>query len=90
VGGPINKPPPPMSDREVEKMKGVEKPVETEKPGKAPFEVGDRVRVRDGAFAGMEGEVKDLMEAKGQVRIELTLWGRPVTHELEYWQVENV
>jgi transcriptional antiterminator NusG len=90
VGGTINKPPPPMSDREVEKMKGVEKPQEKEVPGKAPFEVGDRVRVRDGAFAGMEGEVKDLLEAKGQVRIELTLWGRPVTHELEYWQVENV
>ena len=60
------------------------------RPGKAPFEIGDRVRVRDGAFAGMEGEVKDLMEAKGQVRIELTLCGRPVTHELEYWQVETV
>lgn len=90
VGGTINKPPPPMSDREVEKMKGVEKPQEKEVHGKPPFEVGDRVRVRDGAFAGMEGEVKDLLEAKGQVRIELTLWGRPVTHELEYWQVENV
>jgi transcriptional antiterminator NusG len=91
VGGTINKPPPPMSDREVDKMKGAVKPAdEAVRPGKAPFEIGDRVRVRDGAFAGMEGEVKDLMEAKGQVRIELTLWGRPVTHELEYWQVETV
>lgn len=91
VGGSITKPPPPMSPREVDKMLGAERPVdETVKPGKAPFEVGDRVRVRDGAFAGMEGEVKDLLEAKGQVRIELTLWGRPVTHELEYWQVETV
>jgi transcriptional antiterminator NusG len=91
VGGTINKPPPPMSEREVDKMKGAVKPEsDVPRPGKAPFEMGDRVRVRDGAFAGMEGEIKDVLEAKGQVRIELTLWGRPVTHELEYWQVENI
>ena len=27
---------------------------------------GDRVKVKDGTFAGMEGEVKELLEAKGQ------------------------
>jgi transcriptional antiterminator NusG len=90
VGGSITKAPPPMSKREVDRMLGAAKPAEKEEHGKAPFEIGDRVRVRDGAFASMEGEVKDILEAKGQVRIELTLWGRPVTHELEYWQVEAV
>jgi transcriptional antiterminator NusG len=80
-----------MSQREIDKIvKPVAPEGKEEVPGKAPFELGDRVRVRDGAFAGMEGEVKDILEAKGQVRIELTLWGRPVTHELEYWQVEAV
>jgi transcription antitermination factor NusG len=38
----------------------------------------------------MEGEVKDLLEAKGLVRVELTIFGRPVPVELEYWQVEEV
>jgi transcriptional antiterminator NusG len=91
VGGSLNKPPPPMSQKEIDKIVKPVPPEGTERvPDKAPFEMGDRVRVRDGAFAGMEGEVKDILEAKGQVRIELTLWGRPVTHELEYWQVEPV
>ena len=38
----------------------------------------------------MEGEVKELLEAKGSVRVELTIFGRPVPVELEYWQVEQV
>jgi transcriptional antiterminator NusG len=92
VGGSLNHPPPPMSQREIDRIMGAKRPAEDakEEHGKSPFESGDRVRVRDGAFAGMEGEVKDVLEAKGQVRIELTLWGRPVSHDLEYWQVEPV
>jgi transcription antitermination factor NusG len=38
----------------------------------------------------MEGEVKDLLELKSLVRVELTIFGRPVPVELEYWQVEPV
>ena len=90
VGGTLNRPPPPMSDREVEKMIG-----RAAKPGeekvivaKPQFSVGDRVKVRDGTFAGMEGEVKEILEAVQKVRVELTIFGRPVPVELEYWQVE--
>ena len=38
----------------------------------------------------MEGEVKEILEALGRVRVELTIFGRPVPVELEYWQVEEV
>jgi len=57
---------------------------------KPRFDRGDKVKVKDGTFAGMEGEVKELMETKGSVRVELTIFGRPVPVELEYWQVEPV
>jgi len=91
VGGSVNHPPPPMSDREVERMLGRQG---EHVPGiahpKPKFDRGDRVKVKDGTFAGMEGEVKDLLEAKGLVRVELTIFGRPVPVELEYWQVEHV
>ena len=50
---------------------------------------GDRVRVRDGTFAGMEGEVKDIIESLNHLKVELTIFGRPVPVELEYWQVER-
>jgi transcriptional antiterminator NusG len=90
VGGSVNHPPPPMSEREVERMLGRQG---EHVPGiahpKPKYDRGDRVKVKDGTFAGMEGEVKDLLEAKGLVRVELTIFGRPVPVELEYWQVEH-
>jgi transcriptional antiterminator NusG len=90
VGGTLNHPPPPMKEHEVERMLGSQgKEAVGVKHSKPKYDRGDRVKVRDGTFAGMEGEVKELLEAKGLVRVELTIFGRPVPVELEYWQVEH-
>jgi transcription termination/antitermination protein NusG len=90
VGGSLNKPPQPMKQSEVDKMMGPgEGPAPDEKI-KLRFGQGDRVKIRDGAFSGMEGEVKEMLEAKAHVRVEVTIFGRPVSVELEYWQVEPV
>ncbi|MBM4071682.1 MAG: transcription termination/antitermination factor NusG [Planctomycetes bacterium] len=90
VGATPNHPPQPMKEHEVERMlkkRGDTVPGEVSKPR---FDRGDKVKVKDGTFSGMEGEVKELLEAKGSVRVELTIFGRPVPVELEYWQVEQV
>jgi transcriptional antiterminator NusG len=96
VGGSVHRPPPPMSEREIERMlhgqiKGAEAKAEEGKVvyTKPRFGPGDRVKVTDGTFAGMEGDVKELHEAKGSVSVELTIFGRPVQVEFEYWQVEQ-
>jgi transcriptional antiterminator NusG len=91
VGGSLHHPPQPMQEHEVERMLGRQgEQVPGIKHAKPKFDRGDRVKVKDGTFASMEGEVKELLEAKGSVRIELTIFGRPVLVELEYWQVEHV
>jgi transcriptional antiterminator NusG len=96
VGGSVHRAPPPMSDREIERMlhgqiKGAETKAEEGKVvyTKPRFGPGDRVKVTDGTFVGMEGDVKELHEAKGSVSVELTIFGRPVQVEFEYWQVEQ-
>jgi transcriptional antiterminator NusG len=90
VGGSMHHAPPPMSEREVERMLGKQgEKIADVKHAKPKFDRGDRVKVKDGTFAGMEGEVKEILEAKGLVRVELTIFGRPVPVELEYWQVEH-
>jgi len=90
VGGSLNHAPPPMAAHEVERMLGRQgEQIPGISHGKPKFDRGDRVKVKDGTFAGMEGEVKELLEAKGLVRVELTIFGRPVPVELEYWQVEH-
>jgi len=67
---------------------GFEFPVKstTRPPG---LEIGSRVRVTFGAFAGLEGEVQEVLEATGTVRVELTIFGRQVPVELDYDDVEQ-
>ncbi len=37
----------------------------------------------------MEGDVREILEEKGQVRLELPILGRMIPVELEFWQVET-
>ncbi len=90
VGGSLLHAPQPMPTHEVERMLGRQgEQVPGVAHAKPKFDRGDRVKVKDGTFAGLEGEVKELLEAKGLVRVELTIFGRPVPVELEYWQVDH-
>lgn len=96
VGAGPNRHPQPMPEHEIEKMLISQLPTEQAREQikvHVGFEKGDRVRVRDGTFAGMEGEVKEITEPKDakeppRVRVELTIFGRPVPVEVEAWQVE--
>jgi uncharacterized protein YjbI with pentapeptide repeats len=66
---------------------GFEFPV---KPAEGPppdLEVGSRVRVTDGTFENMEGEVKEILESSGKVRVELIIFGRPVPVDLGLGQL---
>jgi transcription antitermination factor NusG len=51
--------------------------------------VGTRVHVIDGTFKGMEGIIKQTLEAVAKVQVEVTIFGRPVAVELDYYQVEE-
>jgi transcriptional antiterminator NusG len=99
VGAGPNRAPQPMPAKEVERIligqKGAAAGEKLVEQIKIPFEKGDRVRVRDGTFVGMEGEVKEILEPKDskeapRIRVELTIFGRPVPVEVEAWQVETV
>jgi transcriptional antiterminator NusG len=59
---------------------------------KLDYDVGDTVKVREGMFANMEGPVKDIADRDSQtpkVKVVLTIWGRPVEVDLDYWQVDR-
>jgi transcriptional antiterminator NusG len=92
--------PTPMTEREVQQiLTGVVLPGDRKKLGlrqivKLDFEKGDKVRIREGAFANMEGEVKAITEAKEEgdtpkVTVQVTVFGRPVDVTLDYWQVDK-
>lgn len=53
-----------------------------------PFDVGDRVRVKEGNFENQEGEVDAVDEANGRVTVIINIFGRSVPMELDHWQIE--
>ena len=88
VGGSANKPMP-ISQKEVEKIlqqmqEGVEKP----RP-KVLFEVGEVVRVKEGAFTDFHGSVEDVNYEKSKIKVSVTIFGRATPVELDFAQVEK-
>jgi hypothetical protein len=57
------------------------------RPYAAVYQAGAWVTIREGTFAGMEGEIKAVLPPLGQVRVEVTIFGRPVPVELDCEQV---
>ena|SRR5271154_2812981 len=53
-----------------------------------PFSLEDRVKVKEGTFAGMEGVVAEINAQKGEVRVMITVFGRQTPVWLEVWQAE--
>jgi transcriptional antiterminator NusG len=89
IGGKANKPTP-ISVKEVEKIlnqmvEGVEKP----RP-KVLFEVGEMVRIKDGAFIDFNGSVEDVNYEKSRLTVSVTIFGRATPVELEFSQIEKV
>jgi len=82
--------PEPMAQEEVEKLIGqVEK--ETEKPKiKIGYQKGDAVKIKEGPFENYDGVVDEVDTKKGTVRVIITVFNRPTSVELGYWQVEGI
>lgn len=92
--GDLSRAPTPMSENEVKRMIGPTKSDDSEVEPVSPkpkwLQEGDRVRVVDGTFNGMDGMVKHILESVSKVQVELTIFGRPVGVDLEYYQVEQL
>ena len=89
VGGKSNKPTP-IPQHEVDKIMqqmrdGIDKP----RP-KVLYEVGELVRIKEGAFTDFNGNVEEVNYEKSRVRVAVTIFGRATPVELEFEKVEKV
>lgn len=86
--------PTPMEDHEVRRMLGEADEGEEAKVAqpvvKFNMEVGDTVKVKEGAFESFEGSVDSLDPASGKVKVMIEIFGRSTEVELEHWQVEKI
>ena len=82
--------PVPMLAHEVQRILQAESGDTQEAPKlKIPYEVGDMVKINDGTFKEIEGEVSTIDEVTGRVTVIITIFARSTPVELEYWQIEK-
>lgn len=81
--------PTPMRPKEVEQMLNqIRESSDNVKP-KISFEVGDQVRINDGAFEAQVGAVEEIDPEQGKLRVSVNIFGRSTPVDLEFWQVEK-
>lgn len=80
--------PTPISEKEVEAIKRF---VEQEQPKfKAKFSVGEAVKVTDGPFSDFIGTIESIDDAKGKVKVLVSIFGRETPVELDFLQVTKL
>lgn len=80
--------PTPVLPAEIEKIKkrmGVAEP-----KYKIDVVIGDAVKITDGPFKGFDGKVSHVDEARGKVKILVSMFGRETPVELDFLQIKKI
>jgi transcription termination/antitermination protein NusG len=82
--------PKPLTDDELSKIfGGPETVVAEEEKVTIPFRAGQVVEVVEGPFSEFSGTVQEVDHDKGKVKVEVSLFGRPTSLELDYTQLKG-
>ena len=81
-------PPIPLRLNEIKRIMGEVERKEGVELISAPFEKGDNVKVISGPFLDFSGSVEDINEDKQKVKVIVSIFGRPTSIELDFFQVE--
>lgn len=80
--------PTPISEKEIKELQkrmGVEEP-----KFKIDVSVGSPVRITDGPFKNLEGKITNIDEAKGKIKILVSMFGRETPVELDFLQIKKI
>lgn len=80
--------PVPISDEEMDTIK---KRMKVEDPKhKIDLRLGDLVHINDGPFKDYDGAVSEIDEARGKIKVLVSIFGRETPVELDFLQVKKV
>ncbi len=79
--------PRPVQDEEMKEI--LNKSKEEEPKYRIEFSVGDLVRIIDGPFKDKEGKVEEIDQARGRVKVLVSLFGRDTPIDLDFLQVKK-
>lgn len=79
-----------LREDEVNRIMGIE--TEEEQPAREeiPFRAGQIVEIVQGPFADFSGSVQEVYSDKGKVKVEVSLFGRPTSVELDFTQLKGL
>ncbi|TVP56485.1 MAG: transcription termination/antitermination factor NusG [Gemmatimonadales bacterium] len=81
--------PQPLREEEMNKILGIEVEGAEDDEEDVPFHVGQVVEITAGPFTEFSGTVQDVFPDKGKVKVEVSLFGRPTSVELDFTQLEG-
>jgi transcriptional antiterminator NusG len=83
----INNKPVPLAEADVQ---AILKGMTAEAPKvKMTYQLGDTVRIIDGPFADFRGEIDEINNEKGKIKVLVSFFGRETPVELDFLQVEK-
>jgi transcriptional antiterminator NusG len=53
-------------------------------------EVGETVKIIEGAFAGLEGVITEIDEERDKVKANIDMFGRETSTELDFDQIDKI
>jgi transcriptional antiterminator NusG len=80
--------PSPLSEEEVKSIQrrmGIEEPLYN-----IDFKIGETVNITDGPFKGFDGQVNEIDEQKGKIKVLVSMFGRETPVELDSLQVKKI
>ena len=79
-----------LKPEEINKILGITDELEEAGPEHdIPFRPGQVVEVTEGPFSDFSGTVEEVFPEKGKVRVQVSLFGRPTSVELDYTQLQG-
>src|SRR5690606_6909823 len=81
--------PQPLREEEINKILGVEVEAPEDQREEIPFHIHQVVEVTKGPFTDFSGTVQEVYPDKGKVKVEVSLFGRPTSVELDYTDLKG-
>ena len=81
--------PQPVREEDMNRIMGIEVEEEAGVRDEIPFRPGQVVEVIQGPFTDFSGTVQEVYPEKGKVKVEVSLFGRPTSVELDFTQLRG-
>jgi len=83
------KAPQPLREDEINKILGIKVESDDDTHEEIPFHVHQVVEIISGPFTDFSGTVQEVHRDKGKVKVEVSLFGRPTSVELDFTQLKG-